>query len=220
MPVNQTIRGRLGATITEATVIGERNAVFRDRVAKSHWGNVDDDEPVESPVPVWNEPGNPNKLNKNLLWELVGPVGSAPGTDDQLRGHLLRELGNRESVWQLMQDAVTAVRNGTTTLFMDAPLAEVSKMGLTNAAGGPIDLVELMRILHMFGKPHSADAPRPVDPITPAHYFYASEQEVAVEIRRRVRELAAGIAWEGKVTGGKERKKLVWNRSGFYCGCG
>jgi hypothetical protein len=221
MALNQTIRGRFGTTITEATMLAERNAVFRDRVTRFEWTHVDDDEPAESMMAIWNEPGNLNKLNKGLLWELVGPPQSQVGTDEQLRDHLLRELTNRERIWRLMQEAVTATHAGQTTPFMREPLVAAIKAGCVNVAGAPIDIFDLMRMMHMFGKRDVPEAPRPMDPIRkPDDYFFRTEEEVAVEVRRRVRELAAGINWEGNVTGGKEKKKVVWNRYGLYCGCG
>ena len=220
MALNQTRRGRLGATITEATIVGERNVIFKQRVTDFAWTHIDNDVPAETSMPVWDEPENPNKLNKDLLWEIVGPPASPTGTDEALRDHLMRELTNREAVFMLMQEAVSAVRAGTTTAFMTAPLAAVNGRGCTDSAGNPLDLQGLMRMLHMFGKRNSTTAPRPVHPINASDYFYTSEAEVALEIQRRVRELVAGISWEGDVIGARERKKMVWNRHGFYCGCG
>ena len=221
MPLNQTSRGRFGTTITEATIVAERNRAFRSRVTGFRWDNVDDDEPAEPTVPVWTVENDPNKLNKALLWEIVGPAGSPIGADAVLRDHLLRELTNREKIWQLMKEAVVAVQSGSTTVFMDAPLKVAIGAGCTNVTGGPIDLFDLMLMMHMFGKRDTPEAPRPMHPIVnPDDYFYRTEAEVATEVRRRVRELAAGITWEGNVTGGKEKKKVVWNRYGLYCGCG
>jgi hypothetical protein len=221
MALNPTIRGRFGTTITEATMVPERNVVFHYRVNRFEWNHVDDDEPAESMMAIWDEPGNPNKLNKGLLWELVGPANTPVGTDDELRTHLLRQLTNREKIWNLMKEAVTAVNSGQTAPFMNEPLSAANKAGCLDIKGGPIDLYELMRMMHMFGKRDVPEAPRPIDPIVkPDDYYYSTEQQVAVEVRRRVRELAAGINWEGNVTGGREKKKVVWNRHGLYCGCG
>ena len=221
MALNQTIRGRFGTTITEATMVAERNVAFRARVNGFQWTHVDDDEPAEAMMGIWNEPNNPNKLNRDLLWELVGPAGSPTGTNEQLRDHLLRELTNREKIWRLMQEAVQAMHAGQTTEFMTRPLRVAINAGCITVAGAPIDLFELMRMMHMFGKRDVPEAPRPMDPIVkPDDYFFTTEDEVATEIRRRIRELAAGINWEGNVTGGKEKKKVVWNRYGLYCGCG
>jgi hypothetical protein len=220
MALNPTIRGRFGTTITEATMVPERKAVFRDRVDRYDWNHVDDDEPAESMVPIWNVPNNPNKLSKRLLWELVGPANTPVGSDAELRSHLLRQLTNREKIWTLMKDAVTAVNNGQITPFMQTPLAAAQNAGCVDIKGDPIDLYELMRMMHMFGKRDVPEAPRPIDPIRPEDYYYSTEPEVATEVQRRVRELAAGINWEGNVTGGREKKKVVWNRHGLYCGCG
>ena len=218
MALNQTIRGRFGATITEATIVAHRNKAFKDRVQAGDWSSVDDDEPVESPVPSWDDPQN--KLNKDLLWELVGPQGGQV-TDDDLRRQLSRELSNRETIWRLMQEAIAAVQSKAKTDFMTTPLAVAKAEGCTNAHGDPISLFDLMTILHMFGKNGMPNAPRPMDPITEQDFFYKDEATVAVEIRRRVDEQVAGINWEGNVAGGKEKKKPgVWNRYGFYCGCG
>ena len=218
MALNATKRGRLGAVITEATIIKERRNVYQARAQAFQFDRIDDDEPAESPVPDWDDPSN--KLNKALLWEIVGPAMSPVGTDAQMRDHLLRELENRLAVWDLMKDAVEAVQTGNTTPFMTTPVAAAIAKGCRNNMGNDIDHFELMRIMHMFGDKHTPSAPRPIDPII-GNYFFTTEAEVVVEIGRRVRELAAGILWEGKVKGGKEKKKAgVWNRYGLYCGCG
>lgn len=215
--LNEIIRGRFGALITEAAVVKERGVTFQNRVKGHAWTELDADEPVEHMVPDWNT----NKLNKALLWELAGLPGTRSDGDGTLEAELLRELGNREKVWGLMDAAVAAVKGGTQTAFMTVPLDEAQKAGCVKRGGGPIQLVDLMHILHMFGKKNTPHAPRPKHPIDLDDYFYATQNEVAKEIQRRVRELAAGIPWEGNVIGGKEKKKAgVWNRYGFYCGCG
>jgi hypothetical protein len=217
--MNQDIRGRVGATITEAAIVERRRIVLEGRAVGFKWSELDQDDPAESPVTVWDDPGN--RLNRDLLWEIMGPPGTATGSDETLRDHVLRELRNRTEVWKLMKDAVTAVQAGGTTPFMTTPVAAAQAAQCKDAAGNLIDLTGLMRILHMFGKPHSPHAPRPMHPITAGDYFYTTEVQVAAEITRRVHELAAGIPWEGHVKGGKEKKKPgVWNRYGMYCGCG
>src|SRR5262249_38162431 len=70
--LNAMKRGRFGGIITEATLVAERNAVYRSRANAFEFDEIDNDEPIESPVPQWNEVSDPNKLNKALLWELVG----------------------------------------------------------------------------------------------------------------------------------------------------
>jgi hypothetical protein len=224
MGVSKESRGRLGATITEAAVVAERRSAFENRVKAFSWTSVDDDEPAEQTEPVWNRTPNPNKLNKALLWELTGLAGNPTdaGSDEKLRDRLVQELNNRVKIWRLIDAAVNAVKSGTTTTFMQQPLAVAQADGCTTLDGSKIDLVGLMRILHMFGKSGNPSAPRPVEKIDPGDYFYDAKDEatVAAEIRRRVRELAAGINWEGQVIGGKENKKMVWNRYAMYCGCG
>ena len=216
------MRGRLGAVITEAAIVAERNTIFRDRVSKLEWDKLDSDPPGEAmPTVIWDD--SANKLGQKALREILGLVPTTdplPSPDSELHDRLMRELENREKVWRLMEGAATAVRGGATTPFLTSPLGAARSAGCKKIDGKDIDLQDLMRMMHMFGDKTLSRAPRPIEPIADDSYFYTSEQEVAVEVGRRARELACGINWEGAVSGGHELRKSVWNRYGLYCGCG
>jgi hypothetical protein len=234
LPLSSVHRARFGQTITEAALIPTREAHFRGKVTGFHWGNVDDEEPQElKPLANWSTAAAV-KLDRAVLYELVKLPGDGAGiTDAQLRDRLLRELDNRKIIATLMAAAVTSVAAGTgPTPFMQTPVQTAVGSGCLKQSGVAIDAFDLMLILHMFGK---KNRPRPIHPIhkpnqpnagDPGDYFYvganaaATEALIAEEVTRRVNELVAKINWEGNAKRGHEDRKFVWNRNGFYCGCG
>jgi len=201
-------RKQWGFAITEAGVSRKHGQSFKDKVVNAKkWTEIDTDELIMYPHPDGWDPG---KMDKPKLLAVLGLPSTT--TEDELNEWMRLQVATREILRDLMQEAAFQLQKGTETDFYKNPLATIQTVSNAchttekNTDGSckvPLTLRDLQTMLHMFNKVDGSEDPN-----------FNTQRNVEDEIRRRIKdELANNDPWEGKHPG-------VWNRNGFYCGCG
>jgi hypothetical protein len=208
-------REHFGDFITQAAHLKEHGKRWTTRVTGHLWHELDDDPPVVPP------PGNPwdhLTLTGPVLWEVLGQ----PDTGDaNLEAWMTLQLSNRTIIRGLMLHAVDNYTGaGTETPFMTDPLGTAQGAGARHdPAGGAFQWRDLTTILHMFERTSGDDH---VNGLSAEKYITttaAGQTAIKAEILRRVQELQWSV-FEDKYPPGATTPAKIWNRNGFYCGCG